>query len=57
MKDWIQKYKPAERLFQKGRSEFILIYKKVKLSNQKCGSEFIWIWQVAIEPESKEALQ
>ena len=51
IRDWIQKYKPIERLFYRKTkiSEFIVDETQIKV----VGSEYIWLW-IAIEPENKE---
>ncbi|MGD9674217.1 MAG: hypothetical protein AB7U98_12150 [Candidatus Nitrosocosmicus sp.] len=51
--NWIQKYQP-ELIKTKQRrriSEFILDETLLKI-----GSEFIWLWIVAIEPENRQIL-
>lgn len=52
IRDWIQKYKP-QRLLSKTKKidEFIVDETLIKV-----GSEFIWLWLVAIEPENREIL-
>ena len=54
--DWIQKYKPAERLFysKTKTSEFLYILKDE--TRLKVGSEVIWLWVAIIESETKNIL-
>ena len=53
IRDWIQKYKPAERLsYSKTKiSQFIIDETQLKV-----GSEVIWLWVAIIESETKNIL-
>ena len=50
--NWIQKYKPQKiKSKRKKVSEYI-----VDETMLKVGSEYIWLWWIAIEPENKQIL-
>ena len=52
IRDWIQKYQP-QRLSSKTKkiNEYIVDETLIKV-----GSEYIWLWIVAIEPENRQIL-